>query len=1372
MSTNYSEQMFQSIDTIISQRLNEVSFDKTEICEIIEKNKDYPDKYWVSNEAGLKYEAYSVDNNKKYLVGTKVYVTIPQGNYEFRKLIIGRYSADEIPKNLYTNPFNNMIVSSQYGWEEKDNDTLSAAARKPENSADGKIQKDSIEFTGLTFHNSGLGQFNYIGLEFSATTGFGGTEGEFQIIIDLLDENHNTLLSDTEHGLLTFSSKQLYGNPYYLNSSLKFQHLFNFPVGNFSDLTKVKKISVTLVAKDNFNYSEEYDGDQKVTINNLTLYFGFDSSQDSMANNKLVLDLDNTKKLEYGSADNNGKAIVTNDDKKVMSIDWRNLDTNAIYNENKEQQYPEAGKYNIYWLQYCETVGYTIDIEESGTYWKTIQKENANAPEAYKYELTPNADWKKEQIKVIIKNNETNDYIESNGLTFTNTQFRTETGSNQGKQDTLKLTLAEGDDGIYNNYGIDNKLLSSYNNSHTITVNYIDNTKWDANLQKVIWRIPANATMIKAPVETVKNEASGKYETKLKKGWEEEKINNKVVNYIYTSSESDNAQTLTFNLSDQFSYNKTNNTISCHIIRYKASGSQEITDEYNGSITLQFGLQNTAGTGWSFNIVSDKNSLGYNDGNGDTMTLTAMLEDSEGNPINLTDDQKEEIEWSWYQIDDNNNYNLSQKNDNKTQATVRREKAYSYYAIVQATLPWTIANGTTNLTAYYPIAAGDTTDYLTGASRVVYNSNGTDPSYDDSKYWLSSDTDNKFIYEIIWPTKGTDSDENENKVFQIGEDGRLKPLTFLPTKPVKMAIVVKNGDTNVYVQPILVLQNGYQSKLLNEWNGQTNIDGKNNTILSALIGAGTKDKNNKFTGVLLGAIGQDDIPAKTGIYGMAEGVLRYKLDENGDFYVGTGDDAKIDFSGTGANKILTIAAKNFKLNTTNLTIDSDTGIILKNNGNKTVEFNINGTATIGGWSVGTASLSYANKDTSQQDYTRWLYFGQNDNAQIKWKNDETKNVALRLGNNFGVTSNGVLYASEAQIKGGNIGGWTINESILEKTLYEKDGLKVISRTGIQAGSNTDYAAFYAGCTTAPGGLIANPNITPFYVTHGGELYARKGKISGWAMGEFNDGSTYDNSLYSLSSDERYRVFLRASTEVGSAAFGVKDYDIDGDNKYKFYVSNQGYLYATDALIKGSIYANYGQIAGWNISSNTITKGGVTLSAASDATDAIRFKANNVFKVYNNGKVEMTSVSGGFLTIGNELTHPYASALNLAAGASNGIVFVSGIGIDQVGNSKGTIYSLAASNGEYPIYIKNDYGTINLHSQFGIGFTGGVTINSSLGVKHTNIVNSNGNQTRDEGVTGIIPLAGSLYALVVYGIIIRTGNYQTSETWETLGFDRL
>jgi hypothetical protein len=89
------------------------------------------------------------------------------------------------------------------------------------------------------------------------------------------------------------------------------------------------------------------------------------------------------------------------------------------------------------------------------------------------------------------------------------------------------------------------------------------------------------------------------------------------------------------------------------------------------------------------------------------------------------------------------------------------------------------------------------------------------------------------------------------------------------------------------------------------------------------------------------------------------------------------------------------------------------------NGNTRIELNNNGTATIGGWTIGTSSLSYENSDPTYKndDNTRWLYFGTTNSATLTWNNNEKKYVALRLGNGFGVTTAGKLYASGAEIDG-------------------------------------------------------------------------------------------------------------------------------------------------------------------------------------------------------------------------------------------------------------------------------------------------------------------------------------------------------------------
>jgi hypothetical protein len=52
---------------------------------------------------------------------------------------------------------------------------------------------------------------------------------------------------------------------------------------------------------------------------------------------------------------------------------------------------------------------------------------------------------------------------------------------------------------------------------------------------------------------------------------------------------------------------------------------------------------------------------------------------------------------------------------------------------------------------------------------------------------------------------------------------------------------------------LLITQNKYPAKIINEWNGQLEIKEDVNTILSARIVAGSKDSvTNTFSGVMMG----------------------------------------------------------------------------------------------------------------------------------------------------------------------------------------------------------------------------------------------------------------------------------------------------------------------------------------------------------------------------------------------------------------------------------------------------------------------------------------------------------------------------------------
>jgi hypothetical protein len=79
----------------------------------------------------------------------------------------------------------------------------------------------------------------------------------------------------------------------------------------------------------------------------------------------------------------------------------------------------------------------------------------------------------------------------------------------------------------------------------------------------------------------------------------------------------------------------------------------------------------------------------------------------------------------------------------------------------------------------------------------------------------------------------------------------------------------KKDNEIVCIQPVLIIQNKYGSTMLNKWDGSLTIDEKNGTILASMVGAGIKDKNNTFSGVLMGEVQQayKDNHNGIGLYG-------------------------------------------------------------------------------------------------------------------------------------------------------------------------------------------------------------------------------------------------------------------------------------------------------------------------------------------------------------------------------------------------------------------------------------------------------------------------------------------------------------------------
>lgn len=252
-----------------------------------------------------------------------------------------------------------------------------------------------------------------------------------------------------------------------------------------------------------------------------------------------------------------------------------------------------------------------------------------------------------------------------------------------------------------------------------------------------------------------------------------------------------------------------------------------------------------------------------------------------------------------------------------------------------------------NLISYYPIPYSAGNYYIEGATSIVYDSMGSNPSYYKDPYKIFTCNTNEnlaekkiirngqvtdnFKYDILWRIVYYKKDKDGNVVKLNKETHSDYNIcrNYMPTLNEKSGLNVPNmymenmdcwcsvecwlkdletssWDTKyslIWVQPIFILKNRYPSPMLNSWDGSLTIDKKNGTILSSLVGAGRKTRDNTFEGVLMGDIeGSAGIvnagnKSGLGIYGFNDGAQSFGFNVDGTGFIGKSGRGRILFDG-------------------------------------------------------------------------------------------------------------------------------------------------------------------------------------------------------------------------------------------------------------------------------------------------------------------------------------------------------------------------------------------------------------------------------------------------------------------------------------------
>ena len=88
---SYSDSLLGAMAILNAEAMKAISFDKTIICKIEDNSMRKEGKYYVSNGSN---SFYAFSDKLDYRKGMSVYVTIPEGDYNNQKIIIGEKRAE------------------------------------------------------------------------------------------------------------------------------------------------------------------------------------------------------------------------------------------------------------------------------------------------------------------------------------------------------------------------------------------------------------------------------------------------------------------------------------------------------------------------------------------------------------------------------------------------------------------------------------------------------------------------------------------------------------------------------------------------------------------------------------------------------------------------------------------------------------------------------------------------------------------------------------------------------------------------------------------------------------------------------------------------------------------------------------------------------------------------------------------------------------------------------------------------------------------------------------------------------------------------------------------------------------------------------
>ena len=539
----------------------------------------------------------------------------------------------------------------------------------------------------------------------------------------------------------------------------------------------------------------------------------------------------------------------------------------------------------------------------------------------------------------------------------------------------------------------------------------------------------------------------------------------------------------------------------------------------------------------------------------------------------------------------------------------------------------------------------------------------------------------------------------------LSDHGKIEiPITISGTT-YKLSFVwskAKKGDTGAA---------GADANLLdwvNEWNNGKNLI-NSNTVITPKIFAGTKNSDGTISGIAIGsfslstktASGTITTEAVNGIYGFKDGYKTFYVDNSGNAQLGYGNEyikynastGKIEFGSavsmqwvgatyidkdgifTGTLSADTISAINIaasqitsgKISATYINTDElKSTLITATNINALTLTTTKG--TIGGWNIDSDSIYRGTKKNTATTYTAAsgsMTIGSTGIRGYKWRLESTGAGAVAGGNISWDASGNVTFANSVSLN------WTepidgITEALggdefPKLTQITAEGVYTGSITASQITAGTISAdRIAAGSITASkldAASIKSDIINTTYI-NGLECTFTKGKIGNWSIAS----NKIYNAQLSLDAVNK-RIVVYASNATATSGHRVQLY----------YNSNSDFgFWATDSA--GTCIVSLGstnKIAGWAITSTTISKGNVSLGSDGSIANGTKWKLNND----GSGRIASGNISwdaSGNVTFANAVSLNWTEGIDAITEALGGDDYPKLTKISSTGVYTGTL----------------------------------------------------------------------------------------------------